>query len=117
MCLPENLGEKSGSPGDLAASPLQSVLLITALELLKIQRRRMLHQTHAGKVAVALGEEAVDKGTGSPQEISGDREGQFQNQQPTKKIKSAAPDPIAEISPGEGSCVWATTSSMMSFPI
>jgi hypothetical protein len=65
LCLPEDLGQESSSPGDLTASPLQSVLLITSLELLKIERRRMLHETHTGEVAVALGEEAVDEGARS----------------------------------------------------
>ena len=48
-------------PAGLPARALEPVLQLAVLEILEVERRRVLHQAHAGGVGELLGEQRIDE--------------------------------------------------------
>ena len=115
--LSEDLGQQRGAAGDLPARPFEPVLLVAALELLEVEGGGMLHEAHAGEIAVALGEQAVDEGTRPAEKVGRDgKRGLRRTTRPPSRSAGRSRASRRGSAPAEAIWVWATTSSMMSLP-
>ena len=101
----------------LPPCPFQAVLQFAVLEVLEVERGRMLHQPQAGFVAETFGQQAVDQRHGATQDVGQDGESQFQREQPADAVEQPAAPAIRARSPARP---WRlrqhTTSSMISLP-
>ncbi len=91
--LPEDLGQQRGASRHLPSRPFEPVLLFAALELLQVERCGMLHETHAGEVAVEFREQAVDERTGPPEKVGHDGKAAFEHHETGENGQPSAPDP------------------------
>ena len=84
------------APGGLAARALEPVLQLAVLEVLEVERRRMLHQPQAGRVAEALGQQRVEQRDDAAEHVGGDRERELEREQPADAVERAAVEPFAQ---------------------
>ena len=100
--LSEELRQQRGAAGDLPARPVEPVLLVAALELLEVEGGGLLHQAHAGEIAVALGEQAVDEGARPAEKVGRDGERGLHHDKAAQQVEPAARQPVAEARAGGG---------------
>ena len=67
--LAEQLPDQRHAAGRLPARALEPVLQLAVLEVLEIERGRMLHQPQARRVAEALGQQRIEQRHGSPEHV------------------------------------------------
>ena len=59
--LAEQLADQPGAPARLAPGAVQLILDFAVLEVAQVERRRVLHQAQAGRVAELVGQQRVDQ--------------------------------------------------------
>jgi hypothetical protein len=96
LCLPEQLRQQRQPAAGLPPRPLQAVLHLAVLEVLQVQRRRVLHQPHAGRVVEALREEGVRQRDHAAQHVGDDGQRQFDDEQPRERVQQPRIPPRAE---------------------
>ena len=79
--LAEQLAHQRRAPGRLAPRALEAVLQVGVLEVLEVQRRRMLHQAQARLVAEFLRQQRIDQRHGAPHQVGADRQCEFEGDQ------------------------------------
>jgi hypothetical protein len=94
--LAEQLRHQRRAPHCLATRPLQTVLLLTVLEVLEVERRGVLHQSDARRVRELLGQQRVQERHDAPEHIRRDREDQLDAEQPAEPGQQAAAQPLAQ---------------------
>ncbi len=98
--LPEDLGEQRGPAGHLPPRPVQPVLFGTAFELFEVERRRMVHETDACQVTVALRQEAVGQPARPCERRGADGERELEPEQPAEPVEPARSQPGPQVGPG-----------------
>ena len=94
--LSEELRQQRGAAGDLPARPVEPVLLVAALELLEVEGGGLLHEAHAGEIAVALGEQAVDERARPAEKVGRDGKHGLHHDEAAQQVEPAAREPVAE---------------------
>jgi hypothetical protein len=94
--LAEDLAHERRAARRLAARAVEPVLQLAVLEVLEVERRRVLHQADAGRVREALGQEAVDERDDAAHHVRQHGEGQLQREQGQQVVDEPAREPAAE---------------------
>ena len=87
-------------PDGLAARALEPVLQLAVLEVLEVERGRVLHQADAGGVGEALGEQRVEQRDDAAEHVGehGQRRARAPSSQ-ARRSSEAAGQPVAQASP------------------
>jgi hypothetical protein len=76
---------------------LELVLHVAVLEVLEVERRRVLHQAQAGLVAEAFREQRVDQRDGAAQHVGQHRQRELQREEPGDAVEEAELPPFAQV--------------------
>ncbi len=95
--LAEELVHQRHPAGGLPAGALEPVLQLAVLEVLEVERRRVLHQAHAGGVGELLGEEGVEQRDQAAQPVGEHRQDELGRQQPAEVAEQAAGQPVPQV--------------------
>ena len=92
--LAEELADEARAPRRLPPGALQPVLQLAVLEVLEVERRRVLHQPQARLVAESLGEQRIEQRDEAAEHVGGDRQPELQRDQPPEAVELAARHPL-----------------------
>ena len=115
--LVEELAHQRHAPAGLAARALELVLQLAVLEILEVERGRMLHQPQARRVADPLREQRVDQRHDAPSRSDSDGQPELDREQQESRSSCPVVEPVAQRAGRLGACTSLTTSSMISLPI
>ena len=95
--LCEELAHQRHAPGGLPARALQAILEFAVLEILQVERRRVLHEAQARGVGELLGEQRIEVRYRPSQHVRQHREREFEKDQPTDAIQEPQRVPLAPV--------------------
>ena len=101
--LAEQLAHQVHAAHRLATRAIELVLQVGILEVLQVQRRRMLHQAHAGGVGEQFRQQRVAVADQAAEQVGTDRQRELDHQQPRQRFQlAAAPGGADRIEPHAG---------------
>ena len=94
--LAEELADEARAARGLAPRALQPVLQLAVLEVLEVERGRVLHEPQARLVAELLGQQRIEQRDEAAEHVGGDREPELQREQPADAVELAAREPLPQ---------------------
>ncbi len=85
--LAEQLAHQVHAPHRLATRAVELVLQVRVLEILQVERGRVLHQTHAGRVGEQFGQQRIAVTDQSAQQVRRDRQHELHGKQPQQVVE------------------------------
>ena len=115
--LAEHLAHQRAAADRLPARALQPVLQLAVLEVLEVERRRVLHQAQAGGVGELLRQQRVEQRHRAPEHVGQHREPELDGEQQRDAVDAArSPATADSVSVADAEPAMPTTSSMISLP-